>query len=383
MKGAVRLVAAWSVLLAAGMSGGCRAPRDVAYPIGLYSVPNPDAFPTLRAAGFNLVVSSASDEVLEAARRAGMGVVARPGTLAGAKGFDDEVAGRVVRRFDRHPAVLAWYLSDEPDLDGVSPEVIRAAHACVRAAGARKPTALALFNGRHAWDYVGVTDWLIQDRYPVPWLPLADFPKHLRLARHAAGRDRTLFAVIQAFDWSPYPELLPRQSGLRPPTYEEMRAMTWLALTQGANGLLYYCYDDGRWDMQQEPETWQALCRVVAEVRSFETLFTAKAVWRPLGAHYPDRRAAVNEALDPTIQATVRRIERGDALFEAGDYLVAVNTTDRRVAWEFAGSSSPGELLDVVNKGRWLNATRGRYTDVFDRYDVHIYGPLPGSSTAR
>ena len=45
------------------------------------------------------------------------------------------------------------------------------------------PTALVLFQGYEALDYGNISDILLIDRYPVPWLPLANFGQHVQMAR--------------------------------------------------------------------------------------------------------------------------------------------------------------------------------------------------------
>src|SRR6185436_226797 len=86
------------------------------FPIGLYCVDDTNDFPTVRAAGFNVITGPAAREFLDAAQANGLQVLARPDTEAGTK-FDAGLARRAVGNFDMHPALWAWYLVDEPDLN--------------------------------------------------------------------------------------------------------------------------------------------------------------------------------------------------------------------------------------------------------------------------
>lgn len=363
---------------------GCQSPRT-AFPIGVYSARRTADFPELQAAGFNLLVAEPTPELLDAARTSRIGVIARPGTLAGKQPFDVVRAREFVRRYDRHPALRAWLLSDEPDLHDVPPSEVARARDALVAGGARKPTAVVLFDGNQAAQYAPQADWLIQDRYPIPWLPLADFSKHLRLARHAAGPRRPLYAVIQAFDWSFYPDLLPGESNLRPPTAAEIRAMTYLALVRGADGILYYTFDDGRWDLRRHPETWQAVRDVVAEVRLFEALFRGRPRWAAMDFGHPDRRSRRNEALDPAIQSSLLSVTAGDDFVPAGVYLVAVNTTPQAVPWRFRWHAPTPDPAPVLGESRELTpqARTGWYADDFGPFAVRVYGPLRPPKSAR
>ncbi|HWI57578.1 MAG TPA: hypothetical protein VNZ22_10145, partial [Bacillota bacterium] len=77
------------------------------FPIGIYGVNATNDFAELKAAGFNLVVGRAERSYLDAARAAGLKVLASPGTAAG-PGFNEKAAAKAVRELDRHPALWAW-----------------------------------------------------------------------------------------------------------------------------------------------------------------------------------------------------------------------------------------------------------------------------------
>jgi hypothetical protein len=191
------------------------------FPLGIFSVRDTNDLATVKHAGFNLVTGPVSQEYLDAARRAGLAVLCSPGTTAGPE-FDPALARQAVARFDRHPALWGWYLVDEPDLNWISPDDVRQAHQYLKSLHARKPTALVLYQGASGLNYANIADLTMIDRYPVPWLPLASFGQNVRMMRLALGKDKPLLAVIQAFDWSYYPENLPGEKDLRPPNCEEL-----------------------------------------------------------------------------------------------------------------------------------------------------------------
>jgi len=93
------------------------------YPLGIYAVNSTCDFAMVRAAAFNLITGPAGKSLLDAADAAGLKVLASPGASAGA-GFDLEAAAKTVKAFDAHPALWAWYLVDEPDLQEIPPETV-------------------------------------------------------------------------------------------------------------------------------------------------------------------------------------------------------------------------------------------------------------------
>jgi hypothetical protein len=372
-----------------GIFTGCRLSPQQAdtsfYPIGIYSVPSTNDFASLKQAGFNLVVGPAERAYLDAARDGGLQVLAAPGTSAG-PGFNPVKARDIVRQLDRHPALWAWYIVDEPDMDDIPPAQVSEACRSLKAAGARKPTALVLYQGYEALHYANLADITMIDRYPIPWLPLANFGQHVTMTRLALGPEKPLIAIIQAFDWSSCPEMLPGEKDFRPPAFEEIRCMTYEALARGANGLFYFAFDTGRWEIREHPETWEALKAVVKEVNQRLPLFAAKPQWWAKNHKFSDPRHRFNAALESSVTSALLRVNDGNALVPAGDYIVAVNNTENRLEYSSALPrglvvSSPlsrGPLsIPILEEARSLEPQNGRITDVFPPYAVHVYGPLP------
>jgi hypothetical protein len=331
---------------------------------------------TVGAAGFSVVSGPAEKPFLDDAAQHHLRVLASPGTTAG-RDFDAQKMRAAVRRCDAHPALWAWSLVDEPDLNGVSPEVVRHVQRFAKNIGAQKPTALVLFQGGEALNYANIADITMVDRYPIPWLPLANFPQHVRLARLALGKKKPLIAVIQAFDWTYYPKLLPGRKNLRPPTYQELRCMTYCALARGATGLFYYCFNDGSWDAQAHSETWTALKEVVGEVKQRLPLFEAEPVWWPYTHEFTDPNQGFNAALESSICPALLRVKAGNATVARGQYLLTVNNTDRKLGYRISMPCANAESLPVVGEQRSVRIKEFWLEDDFGPLDVHIYGPLP------
>ncbi|MBM3840165.1 MAG: hypothetical protein FJ398_19800 [Verrucomicrobia bacterium] len=373
---------------------GCQNPGTQFYPLGIYSVPGKE-LPAIRRAGFNLATGPAERAFLDAAQTADLKVLASLPTPAGPK-FNALAVRRAVGAFDSHPALWGWYLIDEPDVGKVSPDEVRAAQRFIESIPARKPTALVIYQGPTALDYANIADITMIDRYPIPWLPLANVPQHVRMVRLALGKKKPLIAVIQAFDWNAYREELPGEQNLRPPTYEELRCMTYCALAQRATGLLYYCFASGAWRITEHPEVWDALKKVVAEVNEQLPLFQAEHLWWPRSHQFGNPAIRFNEALDSSITSVLLRVKRGNAAVPPGNYVLAVNNTDKAHTYSFSlpkprpraerttdqrftaksGDSAIG-IIEVLGEDRFVAFLDGWVTDSFEPYAVHVYGPLP------
>ena len=364
-----------AALLALG-TAGCRVARPDAYPIGLYSVGSVTNLAEIADAGFSLVAGPARRGFLDAAKANGIGVIASPGSSAG-EHFNVAKVRSTVTKLDGHPALWSWYLIDEPDMHSVSPEKVKAAHRFVKRLGATKPTSLVLYQGDSAKWYGDIADITMVDRYPVPWLPLANFSQHIHKTRLATNAERPLIAVIQSFDWTAHQSMLPGEENLRPPTERELRSMTYSSLARGANGIFYYSYADMRLKERKYPELWESLKRVVGEVRRREALFAAEHVWWPKAHHFENQDTRFNAALEASVQSVLLQVKRGDGLLPPGHYILAVNTTSLphtyrfRLPWETTGQ------VPVLEEGRHATTDGSWVVDRYAPFAVHVYGPLP------
>src|ERR1017187_2365373 len=367
---AVRLVL---IAFLGAMLTGCRSPAPGFFPLGIYAAGSTNSLQEIRSAGFNLVTGPADHEFLQAAGLHQLHVLASIPAIPG-RSFSSSQIKSTVRRQDSNPNLWAWYVVDEPDLNGISPTAVARANRAVKRFG-RKPTALVLNSGTDALDYAAIPDILMIDRYPVPWLPLANFSQHVRLARFASGPPKPLIAVIQAFDWNYYPELVDNRPNLRVPTYEEIRCMTYSAVAEGANGLFYYAYDDGKWRMKDHPETWDALRKVAGEVNQRLPLFTAPHPWSGVYVTYSDWVSGWNESLNSAVTTVLLEVKVGNSTVNKGRYVLSVNTTRRTLNFQVHLPILPGTIA-VFEENRNLRLRDGVFSDAIGPYAVHIYGPF-------
>jgi len=357
---------------------GCARRPSPQFPIGIYAPGSTNALPILSSAGFSHVTGPATRPFLDAARNAGIQVLASPGTTAG-PGFKPSVARSTVRSLDRHPALWAWYLSDEPDLNGLSAEEVRQVHSAVRHAGARKPTALVVYRGPSLATFHSA-DILMVDRYPVGWQPLAAFFQHMQHGAVAAGvSGRPFIAVIQAFNWAAYADVHPFPEPItsRPPSESELRAMAWGARLIGANGLFFYPYADGRWRMTEHPETWRALTHVVREIRDRSALFTAPRAGLPPKAELLDPSRRFNEVLEPALLWSVVQVETASPTIPAGTYWILVNTTGESHQIRLREPAWAGVVLHDLDRTEPRKVDADGWMEAIHPYEVRLLGPLP------
>jgi hypothetical protein len=364
-------------IFAVAMGTGCATRHADRYPIGIYAPGDISHLDELRQAGFSHVTGPARREFLDAARAQDLEVLTHPGSTAGPR-FDPSPVRTAAHTLDSHPALWAWYLSDEPDLNDVTPEQVDAVQRTLRTSGARKPTALVVQKGPSLARFHGA-DILMVDRYPIGWQPLATFFQHMQhgVVAARAGR-RSFISVIQAFDWGAYADIhpFPEPLAARPPTEAELRCMAWGARLIGADGLFFYAFDDGRWSLTDHPDTWRSLQKVVGEIRRREPLFTAARSGLPPRSEYLEPSRRFNEAFEPAILWASVRVQTGTTETPPGLYWILVNTTAESHQIRIRDTTWHGAALPDCDLGAPRQVDPEGWMEELRAYEVRLLGPL-------
>ena len=198
------------------------------------------------------------------------------------------------------------------------------------------------------------------------------------MARLALGRKKPLLAVIQAFDWTYYPELLPGKRGLRPPTEAELRCMSYCAWRGGRRGGCFTTatmMGDGKCPSirRRGSHCSESRQRLKSASRCLKpsTRGGAIEITRTVRDLMRRWKAASSSAL--------LRVGPGTLLVPPGDYLLTVNTTDQALTYRIGSPALTQNDLSVVGEARHAAVIDGWLEDKFGPFDVHIYGPIPKS----
>lgn len=225
-------------------------PGEPFFPIGLYHALDSAhtgetlSLADIAAAGFNTVhvwEGLRLEPVLSEARSQGLRVLFHHPR-------DEEIAARA-----GDPALLAWYLDEEPSLHVArkDQETQRRAFLQRRAQVRRlDPThpvlaldmAAVTGAGRADWvAWAGLGDISAHDNYPIRWASRSGLdtpngiPASVSLAVRTVRERKPVWLVVQAMA-SP-------AEGWRMPEPEELRAMVFAGLIHGATGLIYFALD--------------------------------------------------------------------------------------------------------------------------------------------
>ena len=240
------------------------------FPIGLYAVwkrefngNNIDkAFKDLKAAGFNFAhtynASRNADfaEFLNTADKYGFKLWITPGS---------DMINNIIRE-RHHPSILAWYIGDDTHTY-FSPEDVKRNHDICHSLDNAHLTTQADGTGprgaSHYEAFIGSTDSFMPEIYPVHEdKPDAKEVPTVDLSRNGSPV-KTIWAIIQHFDgwgWKRFP------------SFDELRAMSYLSIIHGAHGITWYTYGgyNQNHGVTSTPEHWREITTVAGELASIQ-----------------------------------------------------------------------------------------------------------------
>ncbi len=188
------------------------------------------------------------------------------------------IENAVVKAYQNHPALLAWYINDEIPAP-LAPNLLQY-YRSVRSADPDHPCYMVHCN-RYALPYFAdSTDIMGIDPYPIPKNPVTEVSSFLDFCNSTSKHHKPTWVVPQVFGWYQYSDenlnrgRIPTEEELksgRAPSYSESRCMTYLSLVHGAKGLIYYCYYDMR-ALPQYNEMWEGMKKIAGEVRTLSSV---------------------------------------------------------------------------------------------------------------
>ncbi len=163
-----------------------------------------------------------------------------------------------VRSFMNHPALLAWYISDEPNGFKIPPAVLEKIYNTIKEIDPWHPVSMVFMAPFMASrNYSSAFDIVMADPYPVPAVPIRmvhDLAKQLQT--EFSGK-QPQWMVVQAFGGGEWWE--------REPTLQEIRSMTWQSVVNGATGIQYFIRQGLNY-FPKSAATWGECGRMALEI---------------------------------------------------------------------------------------------------------------------
>lgn len=204
-------------------------------------------------------------------------------TWMGTRGLDDSIR-RIVESFKNHPALLAWYISDENS----NVEQVARQKRVVSRLDPGHPTYSVQYKYDVFTQFGGTSDIIGVDPYPVK----SDSTHSMAQVSYAMCQANKLigtpiWGVPQIFNWGPiqakYLSGNKREEyvkAFRDPTEEEIRSMVLLMAIKGARGFIFWQYEE----LYRPPLTeddlnrqWPKICRVARMLRDLSPFIVSDA----------------------------------------------------------------------------------------------------------
>lgn len=338
------------------------------FPVGLYTIQaregsHDGVMEEARKAGFNTTVFYAYTvdtitPLLDAAQRHDLRAFvypANPSRVREHKASRDELVGEIQARM-HHPALLGWYLVDEPEGIGVaSVQTVRDYYQLVKETDPSHPCSLVIMSPGAAANYGDSADIVWIDPYPIPHSPVTYVSECMDGAHDSIASDKPVWTIPQAFDWSVW--RTGKVDQVHRPTPVEERCMTYLALVHGAKGIIYWAHTASKYYIQDYPEHWAALKQLAGELQQLSPVLLTTNSTSKL------RVTPKSATLDMMVKE-----------FNGDLYVFAVNREPAKVRAQFAFKrKGVPENVEVLFEERTLSTHGRRWTDEFKPLEVHVY----------
>lgn len=267
---------------------------------------------------------------------------------------EEQLVRERVRALRDHPALLAYYMWDEPELRPMLVARSDRLYEIIAEEDPYHPCIMLNDTIRGIHEYRNGGDVLMPDPYPLfnkggfAGRPIEYTSTFMKACREAGRGQKAWWITPQAFDY-----YMGNKPNSRPPTFTELRNQQLQALINGARGILWYTY---------------------GHRHNYETLdlgipFLGREAGRLQAAILaPEQPGAITWTADaPThIQAAVRTVGKHTTIF-------AVNTATARQNAQFSVKGFSIDTLYVLAEDRTVAVAGGRFSDAFELYGGHIY----------
>jgi hypothetical protein len=163
-----------------------------------------------------------------------------------------------VRLLKDHPALLSWYVSDEPDGQFIAPEDLQEAVEMIRKMDPYHPISMVFVDPKPSLPYQHLLDIVMTDPYPIPGNAVVNAGEYLEKLKGDYQHKKNIWIVPQAFGgqefWS------------REPTPAELRSMVYLGFMHGARASQAFIRHVGE-SFPKNPAMWSAYHQCAREIQ--------------------------------------------------------------------------------------------------------------------
>ncbi|MCD6598392.1 MAG: chitobiase/beta-hexosaminidase C-terminal domain-containing protein, partial [Bacteroidales bacterium] len=251
-----------------------------------------------------------------------------------------------IKEFKDHPALLAWYVSDEPVGHGFPPEALIDMYNFIRKLDPYHPLTIVFMTPAKAREYADAMDIVMADPYPVPTYPVTDVGRVTARLKKEFLMEKPVWIVPQAFGGN--------ESWRREPTAAEIRSMTYQALVKGATGIQYFVRHGSNF-FPKSVVAWNECSNIAHEVAELTPELTQGTL--------------VSNVKSPTSGIYVRALKYKDYLT-----VIAVNVKNKPVKYQIQlDQTYPDKYARLIFENRKLRLNGRTINDMIEGYGSKVY----------
>ncbi len=251
-----------------------------------------------------------------------------------------------INRFKNHPALLAWYISDEPTGHGENPDSLKAIYDLIKSIDPYHPVSIVFMAPKQARKYADAMDIVMADPYPVPNQAISLVGTTIRNLKKEFLGEKAVWIVPQAFGGAEW--------WGREPSSRELRAMTWLAVAGGATGIQYFVRN-GPNGFPKSTATWGECGKMALEILEIQPYLIQGELVSGFSTNEKGIRISVREL-------------NGEIL------IITVNEDNSPKKLQINSPFSlSGSRIDVLFENRQLTSDGNEINDLIDGYGIRVY----------
>ncbi len=265
---------------------------------------------------------------------------------------------QTINRFKDNPPLLAWYNNDE-----ILPEHLERLEEHYNVLASEDPNhpVLSIIDKPlQAGLYLKSTDIIGGDPYVVPNQEMDMVGKTTKTIFEKTAYSQPVWMVIQAHNIGNYREFIPNPQDYRSPDYNEMRCMSWQAVCEGADGLIYYSFFDLKRNADVPFEIqWSNLKKIVSEIDSFSDVLLSEE--------------KADSVMASGITGSVSWLDWTTREFNNKLYIFAVNNGKNAGEVKFVLPSKYKSVKESTGTASRLSLENSVFKDSFGKMEVKIY----------
>lgn len=251
-----------------------------------------------------------------------------------------------IKTFRDHPALLAWYISDEPDGKRITPDQLAEIYRVIKENDPWHPVSIVFMAPyTNAIKYEDAMDIVMADPYPVPDFPVT-LPGNVATSLKTQFRGKKpVWIVPQAFGGG--------EIWRREPTPQEARSMTWQSIINGATGIQYFVRQGPDY-FPKSTALWSECSRIAVEV-------TEMTPW------------LLSDETANSVQSSTSSIQVASRLYNGRLAVFAVNKINEPLNFRIqVNGIGPSDAL-VLFEDRIIKVNGGQISDQVSPYGSKIY----------